>query len=88
MALSVFPRMTVDIGRAVGPQLFYQVSAPRAREIGADAHVLEVSLAVIEPEKQRSDCRGFAAPMPAEGGDDAIAFALVFHFSMVRLLDK
>src|SRR5438105_14009377 len=70
----IFPRMTVDIGRAEWPQIFHQLAAPRAREVRADAHVPEVSLAVIEPEKQRSDCRGFVAPVPAEAGNDAIAF--------------
>src|SRR5438874_4717340 len=86
----ILPRMTVDIGRAVGPQIFHQLAAPRAREVRADAHVLKVSLAVIEPEKQRSDCRDFIAPVPTEAGDDAIAFALVFHFqhgALVGLVD-
>src|SRR5438874_3862120 len=86
----ILPRMTVDIGRAVGPQIFHQLAAPRAREVRADAHVLKVSLAVMEPEKQRSDCRGFVAPVPTEAGDDAIAFALVFHFqhgALVGLVD-
>ena len=86
----IFPRMTVDIGRAVWPQIFHQLAAPRAREVRADAHVLEVSLAVIEPEKQRSDCRGFVAPVPTEAGDDALAFAPVFHFqhgALVGLVD-
>jgi hypothetical protein len=40
--------MTVDIARAVGPQIFHQLVAPGAREVRADAHVLEVSLAVID----------------------------------------
>src|SRR5258705_4342365 len=82
--------MTVDIGRTVWPQIFHQLAAPRAREVRADAHVLEVSLAVIEPEKQRSDCRGSIAPLPTAAGEDAIAFVLVFHFqhcALVALVD-
>jgi hypothetical protein len=84
----IFPRMTVDIGRAVGPQIFHQLAAPRAREVRADAHVLEVGLAVIEPEKQRSDCRGFIAPVPTTSWVVAVVFTPYLGVTLLPEIKK
>src|SRR5438132_5546016 len=74
---------------AIGLKKLHQLAPLFIGEAGADADVLEISIVVIEAEQQRTD-RGFLATfVPAESGDDAVAFALVLHLehhALVRLV--
>ena len=67
-----------------------QLAPLRVGEACADADMLEVAGIVVEAEQQRADGRALAVLVPAEAGDDAVAFALVLdleHDPLVGLVE-
>src|SRR5437660_6055253 len=83
------PRVFLERILAIGLKKLHQLAPLFIGEAGGDADVLEVAVVVIQAEQQRTN-RGFlAAFVPAESGDDAVAFTLVLHLehhALVRLV--
>ena len=83
------PGMIGEVVGAVGREEPDQLLPLRGGEAAADADVLQRAGVVVEAEQERADGRPLAALVPAEAGDDAVAFALVLdleHDALVRLV--
>src|ERR1700682_4862430 len=83
------PGMTVERIIPIRRQKRHQLSPFCVREARANADLLEISTVVVEAEQQRAYFGFFTRFVPAEAGNDAIAFPLVFDFQhdpLVRLV--
>ena len=84
------PRMPFERVDSIRRQKLDQLAALDVGEAGRDADMLQGAGVVMETEEQRADRDALVPLVPAESGDDAIAFARVLHLqhdALVGLVD-